>query len=360
MKKILFTGGGSAGHVSVNVALIPEFKKNGYEISYIGSKTGIENEMIGKIPEVKYYKISSGKLRRYFSWENFIDPFKVLKGIVDSLLVLRKEKPNFVFSKGGFVSVPVCIAARLLKIPVVLHESDLTPGLANKINIKFCNHIFTTFEDTQKFLPKGKASLIGAIVRDDIYTGDANLAYELTGFTSEKSVMLVMGGSLGSKILNDYIWNNIDELTKKYQIVHLVGKGLLNDSVEKEGYKQYEFLAKELFDVLKITDFAVSRAGANALYEFLALDLPPILVPLGTNQSRGDQIENAKFFEKNGFAKVVVEEDFTDLPVDQIFDFYDKLDDYKNSMKEYKKEKRVINDVSEFYNKIIEKIGGEK
>ena len=258
------------------------------------------------------------------------------------------------------MSVPVCIAARLLKIPVVLHESDLTPGLANKINIKFCNHIFTTFEDTQKFLPKGKASLIGAIVRDDIYTGDANLAYELTGFTSEKSVMLVMGGSLGSKILNDYIWNNIDELTKKYQIVHLVGKGLLNDSVEKEGYKQYEFLAKELFDVLKITDFAVSRAGANALYEFLALDLPPILVPLGTNQSRGDQIENARFFEKNGFAKVVAEEDFTTLPVEQIFDFYDNLDSYKNSMKVYKKEKRVINDVSEFYNKIIEKIGGEK
>ena len=335
MKKILFTGGGSAGHVSVNVALIPEFKKNGYEISYIGSKTGIENEMIGKIPEVKYYKISSGKLRRYFSWENFIDPFKVLKGIVDSLLVLKKEKPNFVFSKGGFVSVPVCIAARLLKIPVVLHESDLTPGLANKINIKFCNHIFTTFEDTQKFLPKGKASLIGAIVRD-------------------------MGGSLGSKVLNDYIWNNIDDLTKKYQIVHLVGKGLLNDSVKKEGYKQYEFLAKELFDVLKITDFAVSRAGANALYEFLALDLPPILVPLGTNQSRGDQIENARFFEKNGFAKVVAEEDFTTLPVEQIFDFYDNLDSYKNSMKVYKKEKLVINDVSEFYNKIIEKIGGEK
>ena len=359
MKKILFTGGGSAGHVSVNVALIPEFKKNGYEISYIGSKTGIENEMIRKIPEVKYYKISSGKLRRYFSWENFIDPFKVLKGIVDSLLVLKKEKPNFVFSKGGFVSVPVCIAARLLKIPVVLHESDLTPGLANKINIKFCNHIFTTFEDTQKFLPKGKASLIGAIVRDDIYTGDANLAYELTGFTSEKPVMLVMGGSLGSKILNDYIWNNIDELTKKYQIVHLVGKGLLNDSVEKEGYKQYEFLAKELFDVLKITDFAVSRAGANALYEFLALDLPPILVPLGTNQSRGDQIENAKFFEKNGFALVIQEDSFKDLELTKVDDFYNSLNDYKNAMIKYKDEKKVINNVEDFYNKILKEVGGK-
>ena len=261
MKKILFTGGGSAGHVSVNVALIPEFKKNGYEISYIGSKTGIENEMIGKISEVKYYKISSGKLRRYFSWENFIDPFKVMKGIVDSLLILKKEKPNFVFSKGGFVSVPVCVAAKLLRIPVVLHESDLTPGLANKINIKFCNHIFTTFEDTQRFLPKNKASLIGAIVRDDIYTGDRQKAYELTGFNENKPVLLVMGGSLGSKILNDYIWDNINQLTEKYQIVHLVGKGLLNNNIDKEGYKQFEFLSKELFDVLKITDFVISRAG---------------------------------------------------------------------------------------------------
>ena len=359
MKKILFTGGGSAGHVSVNVALIPEFKKNGYEISYIGSKTGIENEMIGKISEVKYFKISSGKLRRYFSWENFIDPFKVLKGILDSLLILKKEKPNFVFSKGGFVSVPVCVAAKLLRIPVVLHESDLTPGLANKINIKFCNHIFTTFEDTQKFLPKGKASLIGAIVRDDIYTGDSQKAYELTGFNEDRAVLLVMGGSLGSKILNDYIWNNIDQLTEKYQIVHLVGKGLINNNIDKEGYKQFEFLSKELFDVLKITDFVISRAGANSIYEFLALGLPPILVPLGTNQSRGDQIENARFFEKNGFAKVVVEEDFATLPISQIDEFYNNLEDYKHSMQVYKNEKRVINDVNDFYNKILDKVGGE-
>jgi len=238
------------------------------------------------------------KPRRYFSWENFIDPFKVLKGIVDSLLILKKEKPNFVFSKGGFVSVPVCVAAKLLRIPVVLHESDLTPGLANKINIKFCNHIFTTFEDTQKFLPKGKASLIGAIVRDDIYTGDSQKAYELTGFNEDRPVLLVMGGSLGSKILNDYIWDNIEELTKKYQIIHLVGKGLLNKDINVEGYNQYEFLSSELFDIFKIVDFTISRAGANALYEFLALNIPAILVPLGTNQSRGDQIENAKFCTK--------------------------------------------------------------
>ena len=359
MNKILFTGGGSAGHVSVNVALIPEFKKNGYQISYIGSKKGIEKEMIEKISGVKYHEISSGKLRRYFSWENFIDPFKVLKGIIDSIFILKKEKPEFVFSKGGFVSVPVCLAARILKIPVVLHESDLTPGLANKINIKFSNHIFTTFEDTLKYLPKGKASLIGAIVRDDIYNGDKEAGYKFCNFNSEKPVILVMGGSLGSKILNDYIWNNIEELTKKYQIIHLVGKNLLNKDIKAEGYCQYEFLSKELFDVFQIVDFTISRAGANALYEYLALEKPAILVPLGTNQSRGDQIENARFFEKNSFAKVVSEEEFASLKVSEIDDFYKNLAQYKDAMKRYKEEKKVINSVDDFYKKILKIVGGK-
>ncbi|AME09790.1 MULTISPECIES: undecaprenyldiphospho-muramoylpentapeptide beta-N-acetylglucosaminyltransferase [Gemella] len=360
MNKVLFTGGGSAGHVSVNVALIPEFKKNGYKISYIGSKKGIEKEMIEKISDVKYYAISSGKLRRYFSWENFVDPFKVLKGIIDAILILKKEKPDFVFSKGGFVSVPVCIAAKLLKIPVVLHESDLTPGLANKINIKFCDHIFTTFEDTIKYLPNGKASLIGAIVRDDIYSGKKEKGYEFTDFNEEKPIILVMGGSLGSKILNDYIWNNISELVEKYQIIHLVGKGLINDNIVAQGYRQYEFLSKELFDVFQITDFTISRAGANALYEFLALEKPAILVPLGINQSRGDQIENAKFFEKNNFSKVIFEEEFVDLDLTEIGEFYNNLDRYKKSMIEYKKEKKVINNVTDFYKKILNIVGVRK
>jgi len=332
VNKILFTGGGSAGHVSVNVALIPEFKKNGYQISYIGSKKGIEKEMIEKISGVEYHEISSGKLRRYFSWENFIDPFKVLKGIIDSIFILKKEKPEFVFSKGGFVSVPVCLAARILKIPVVLHESDLTPGLANKINIKFSNHIFTR---------------------------DKEEGYKFCEFNREKPVILVMGGSLGSKILNDYIWNNIEELTKKYQIIHLVGKNLLNKDIKAEGYCQYEFLSKELFDVFQIVDFTISRAGANALYEYLALEKPAILVPLGTNQSRGDQIENARFFEKNSFAKVVSEEEFASLKVSEIDDFYNNLAQYKDAMKRYKEEKKVINSVDDFYKKILKIVGGK-
>lgn len=357
MKKVLFTGGGTAGHVSVNVALIPEFKKAGYEMSYIGSKNGIEKEMIEKISDINYHAISSGKLRRYFSWENFIDPFKVMKGIVDSIFIIKKEKPNFVFSKGGFVSVPVCIAAKIMRVPTILHESDLTPGLANKINIKFCNHIFTTFEETLKYLPSQKSSLIGAIVRDEIYTGNASNGYELCGFNNEKPVILVIGGSLGSKILNDFIWNNIDELTKKYQIVHIVGKNSFNSSMEGiTGYKQFEFINKELFDIFQIVNFAISRAGANSIYEFLALDIPSILVPLGLNQSRGDQIENAKFFEKNGFSKVVTEDILPSFTVEQLEEFEKKISAIKSNMTKYKKEKNIINSVEEFQRRIIDEV----
>lgn len=354
MKKVLFTGGGTAGHVSVNIALIPEFTKNDYKQIYIGSKNGIEKEMISKISHIKYYSISSGKLRRYFSWENFIDPFKVLKGIIESLFIIRKEKPDFIFSKGGFVSVPVCLAGKLLNIPIFLHESDYTPGLANKINIKFANHIFTTFEDTLNYLPSKRASLIGAIVREDVYNGNRNSAYNLTGFSSSKPIILIMGGSLGSKIINEFIWKNINEIVQKYQVVHLVGKGNINESLQNlTYYKQYEFLNKELFDIFKIIDFTISRAGSNSIYEFLALNIPSILIPLGTNQSRGDQVDNAKFFEKNGFSKVVTEEMLPSKLLNEIDIFTYKLEIYKENMKKYKEQKKVINSAKEFYDKII-------
>ncbi|MBU0278311.1 undecaprenyldiphospho-muramoylpentapeptide beta-N-acetylglucosaminyltransferase [Gemella sp. zg-570] len=354
MKKILFTGGGTIGHVAVNVALIAEFRKFGYNISYIGSKSGIEKEMIESISDVRYYEISSGKLRRYFSIKNFTDPFRVLKGIIESIIIMKKEKPNFVFSKGGFVSVPVCIAAKILKIPSLLHESDLSPGLANKINIKFCKHIFTTFEETINYLPKEKSSLIGVIVRDDIYTGEAEKAYKFTGLNKAKPIILVMGGSLGSKIINEYIWNNLSKLLEKYQIIHLVGKDLYNKNAKGNGYVQYEFLNKELFDIFQIVDFSISRAGANSIYEFLALNIPSILIPLGKNQSRGDQIENASFFEKNNFAKVINENDLPNLDTKYFDDFSSNIPTIKNNMINYKKEKDIINTSKKFYNKILD------
>lgn len=306
MTKIAFTGGGTVGHVSVNLSLIPTALSQGYEALYIGSKNGIEREMIeSQLPEIKYYPISSGKLRRYISLENAKDVFKVLKGILDARKVLKKEKPDLLFSKGGFVSVPVVIAAKSLNIPTLIHESDLTPGLANKIALKFAKKIYTTFEETLNYLPKEKADFIGATIREDLKNGNAHNGYQLTGFNENKKVLLVMGGSLGSKKLNSIIRENLDALLQQYQVIHLTGKGLKDAQVKKSGYIQYEFVKEDLTDLLAITDTVISRAGSNAIYEFLTLRIPMLLVPLGLDQSRGDQIDNANHFADKGYAKAI-------------------------------------------------------
>lgn len=312
MTKIAFTGGGTVGHVSVNLSLIPTALSQGYEALYIGSKNGIEREMIeSQLPEIKYYPISSGKLRRYISLENAKDVFKVLKGILDARKVLKKEKPDLLFSKGGFVSVPVVIAAKSLNIPTIIHESDLTPGLANKIALKFAKKIYTTFEETLNYLPKEKADFIGATIREDLKNGNAHNGYQLTGFNENKKVLLVMGGSLGSKKLNSIIRENLDALLQQYQVIHLTGKGLKDAQVKKSGYIQYEFVKEDLTDLLAITDTVISRAGSNAIYEFLTLRIPMLLVPLGLDQSRGDQIDNANHFADKGYAKAIDEERLT-------------------------------------------------
>ncbi|HEH8100197.1 TPA: undecaprenyldiphospho-muramoylpentapeptide beta-N-acetylglucosaminyltransferase [Staphylococcus aureus] len=312
MTKIAFTGGGTVGHVSVNLSLIPTALSQGYEALYIGSKNGIEREMIeSQLPEIKYYPISSGKLRRYISLENAKDVFKVLKGILDARKVLKKEKPDLLFSKGGFVSVPVVIVAKSLNIPTIIHESDLTPGLANKIALKFAKKIYTTFEETLNYLPKEKADFIGATIREDLKNGNAHNGYQLTGFNENKKVLLVMGGSLGSKKLNSIIRENLDALLQQYQVIHLTGKGLKDDQVKKSGYIQYEFVKEDLTDLLAITDTVISRAGSNAIYEFLTLRIPMLLVPLGLDQSRGDQIDNANHFADKGYAKAIDEEQLT-------------------------------------------------
>ncbi|HDG1889420.1 TPA: undecaprenyldiphospho-muramoylpentapeptide beta-N-acetylglucosaminyltransferase, partial [Staphylococcus aureus] len=252
-----------------------------------------------------------GKLRRYISLENAKDVFKVLKGILDARKVLKKEKPDLLFSKGGFVSVPVVIAAKSLNIPTIIHESDLTPGLANKIALKFAKKIYTTFEETLNYLPKEKADFIGATIREDLKNGNAHNGYQLTGFNENKKVLLVMGGSLGSKKLNSIIRENLDALLQQYQVIHLTGKGLKDAQVKKSGYIQYEFVKEDLTDLLAITDTVISRAGSNAIYEFLTLRIPMLLVPLGLDQSRGDQIDNANHFADKGYAKAIDEEQLT-------------------------------------------------
>lgn len=340
MKKIAFTGGGTIGHVAVNLALIPEAQKRDIETIYIGSKNGIEKEMItDSAKDTKYIPISSGKLRRYLSFENLKDVFKVLKGVLDARKVLKKEKPDLVFSKGGFVSVPVIIAAKSLKIPSIVHESDVTPGLANKISMKFANKMYTTFEETLKYVPEEKSDYIGAIIREDLRDGSKEEGYQLTGFNDQLPVLLIMGGSLGSKALNKAIRDNLDYLTKKYQIIHLTGKGHVDQNIKNANYVQYEFVSNELMHFYAITDTVISRAGANAIYEFATLKLPMLLIPLGLDQSRGDQIDNAKIFEKNGYAKVLQEKDVNqsnlisqlDKLENEREDIIDKMSHFKES-----------------------------
>lgn len=339
MTKIAFTGGGTVGHVSVNLSLIPTALEEGYEAFYIGSKNGIEREMIeSQLPSIKYHSISSGKLRRYISWDNIKDVFKVLKGILDARSVLKKEKPDLLFSKGGFVSVPVVIAAKSLKIPTIIHESDLTPGLANKISLKFAKKIYTTFEDTLQFLPKEKADFVGATVREDLKTGDKKRGYQLTEFNDNKKVLLVMGGSLGSEKLNSIIRENLDALQTSYQIIHLTGKGLIDEQyTNQKDYIQFDFVKDDLTDLLAITDTVISRAGSNAIYEFLALRIPMLLIPLGLDQSRGDQIDNAKNFEAKGFGKTIPEDVLTEQKlIDQLNDIETNRDTTINQMQTYK------------------------
>ncbi|MBF7017125.1 undecaprenyldiphospho-muramoylpentapeptide beta-N-acetylglucosaminyltransferase [Staphylococcus durrellii] len=339
MSKIAFTGGGTVGHVSVNLSLIPTAIEKGHEAFYIGSKNGIEKEMIAsQLPNITYHSISSGKLRRYISLENIKDIFKVLKGILDARKILKKEKPDLLFSKGGFVSVPVVIAAKSLKIPTIIHESDLTPGLANKIALKFAMKIYTTFEDTVKYLPQDKADFVGATVREDLKSGNKSRGYQLTNFSKDKKVLLVMGGSLGSKKLNEIVRGNLDGLLKTYQIIHLTGKGLLDNTLqERQGYSQFEFVKDDLTDLLAITDTVISRAGANAIYEFLTLKIPMLLIPLGLDQSRGDQIDNAKNFAKKEFGSYILEDELTeDKLTKQLIDIENNRDKIIEQMNSYK------------------------
>ncbi|MBM7607692.1 UDP-N-acetylglucosamine--N-acetylmuramyl-(pentapeptide) pyrophosphoryl-undecaprenol N-acetylglucosamine transferase [Lysinibacillus composti] len=309
-KSIILTGGGTAGHVSLNQAIIPSLIEEGYDVHYIGSHDGIEKELIsGAFPNIPYHSISSGKLRRYFSMKNFTDPFKVLAGIGQALAVIRKVKPTIIFSKGGFVSVPVVIAAKLSNIPVVIHESDVTPGLANKIALPFASHVFTIFQETLKYLPSDKSTCTGSIVRQELFQGNKSRGKELCDFKDDKKILLIMGGSLGSVVLNDALRSNLPELLVNYNVIHLCGKGNVDQSLRSmQGYKQFDYVTNELSDLLYAADFVVSRAGSNSIFEFLALKKPMLLIPLSASKSRGDQILNANIFNKQGFAQVLEEE----------------------------------------------------
>ncbi len=333
MKKIVLTGGGTAGHVTPNIALIPGLKRMGYEIRYIGSYDGIEKKLIEDIG-IPYTGISSGKLRRYMSAKNFTDPFRVLKGYSEAKSFMKSYRPDVVFSKGGFVSVPVVLAAKKYKIPVIIHESDMTPGLANKLSIPSATKVCHNFPETAEYLPKGKAVLTGSPIRAELLKGDSEKGLSMCGFKNDKPVIMVIGGSLGAVAVNNAVREALPELLKSFQIVHLCGKGKMDSSLENtEGYKQFEYIKDELKDLFAMSDIIISRAGANAICEISALKKPSILIPLSANASRGDQILNANSFKKQGFSEVIEEENLTTkLLTDTVFSVYENRQKYIDAM----------------------------
>lgn len=335
MKKILFTGGGTAGHVTPNIALLPSLKQLGYEIKYMGSYDGIEKKLIEELG-IDYIGISSGKLRRYMSVKNFTDPFRVLKGFHEAKQFIKAYKPDVVFSKGGFVSVPVVLAADKYKIPVIIHESDMTPGLANKIAIPHAYKVCHNFPETAKYLPKGKSVLTGSPIREELLKGNKAAGLSMCHFTSEKPVIMVIGGSLGAAAVNQIVRESLDKLLEKYQIVHLCGKGKIDESLNnKKGYVQFEYIKDELKDLFAMSSIIISRAGANAICEILALKKPNILIPLSARASRGDQILNAQSFKKQGFSEVLDEDTLTSEQLIQSIDeVYQNREKYIQNMEQ--------------------------
>lgn len=335
MKSVVLTGGGSAGHVTPNLALVPRLQADGYDVHYAGTANGIERKLVEAVPGVTYHCVRSGKLRRYFSWQNFIDPFRVIGGYFDAKRILKEIKPAAVFSKGGFVSVPVVIAGRRRKLPVILHESDYTPGLANRISVTFATKVLVTFEDTLPHIKGGKGVFTGTPIRPELLNGNREKGLFFCGFDGSKPVLLCMGGSLGAQAINESLREALPTLLKTFDIVHLCGTGKTSAVHENiTGYKQFEYLSAELPDVFAASSIAVSRAGANAVFEFLAVALPALLIPLPRSSSRGDQILNADYFSRKGYALSLPQDKVTPAALaETVTKLYNERDTYVAAMR---------------------------
>ncbi len=333
MKRIVLTGGGTAGHVTPNLALLPFLKEAGFEITYMGSYDGIEKRLVEDF-DIPYVGIATGKFRRYFDLKNLTDPFRVIKGYGEARKFLKEWKPDVVFSKGGFVSVPVVRAAASLRIPCIIHESDMTPGLANKLCLPVATKICCNFPETAEKLPKEKAVLTGTPIREELAQGNKLTGLNMCGFTANKPVIMVIGGSLGAANVNKAVRDALPQLLEKYQVVHLCGKDKLDNLLlTTPGYKQFEYLKAELKDIFAMADIVISRAGANAICELLALHKPNILIPLPASSSRGDQLLNAASFEAQGFSIVIQEEDITTALLTEKVDYlYENRQSFRDTM----------------------------
>lgn len=305
--KIILTGGGTAGHITPNLAIIPALARRGFEIHYIGLKAGMEENLIRPLG-VPFYGITGGKLRRYMDVKNFTDLFKIAAGFGESYKIIRKIKPDIVFSKGGFVSTPVVWAAAACGVPVVSHESDLTVGLANKLITPFATKVCYTFPETGRLIPEKKRVHTGLPIREQLLRGDRRRGLALGGFSGQKPVLIAMGGSQGSAFINQKLRRCLGTLLSQFDICHICGSGNIDKTlVSQPGYRQFEYVTAEQPDIFAAADLFVTRGGATSLFEILALKKPNVIVPYSTKASRGDQILNAESFQKQGFSEVLAE-----------------------------------------------------
>ena len=352
-QKIFLTGGGTAGHVTPNLALIPGLIAEGYRVEYVGSKNGIERRLIEPL-DIPYHALAAGKLRRYFDWQNFTDVLRVISGFLQALGLMISNRPDLLFSKGGFVATPVVWAAWLLRVPVIIHESDMTPGLANRLSMPFARRICYSFPETASHLPAHKAVLTGIPVREELLQGDADQARQWLNFYEDKPLLLVVGGSLGSQVINKAVRDVLEDLLVDFNVVHICGAGQTEELLARYGgYRQYEYLDEQLKHLFALTDIVISRAGATMLFELLALRKPHLLVPLSRRASRGDQILNAQSFEQQGFSMVLQEESLNGKQLlGNVKQLYQQRGEYIDAMSS-QAEGQAIRRVREALNSVI-------
>lgn len=340
----VFTGGGTGGHIYPGLAVVDELKSKHQGLVYwLGSSRGMDRQLVEKSASCdRFIGIPSGKLRRYFSLKTVTDMFRILAGCIKSFFVLLKLKPDFVFSKGGFVSVPPCFAAKLLGIPVYTHECDFSPGLATRLNTRCAKGIFVSYAATMDFFPKSKHNSIritGNPVRPVFYNADASIGAEFLGFSDtekpKKPVLLVLGGSGGAKQINELVWQNLAFLCGHFIVVHQIGASQKTEAfsadvqklIDEKLYMPFQFIYQEMPHVLAFADFVFSRSGANTLWEAAVLKKPLLLLPLEGAGTRGDQVENADYFVKQNAAcrLILKDKDASEAFQNAILPFEDRL-----------------------------------
>lgn len=349
MRKIILTGGGTAGHVTPHLSILPSLIKE-YEIHYIGSISGIERDIINKYKYITYHPITTVKFERSLTLKNLLIPFKLFKGIRQSKKIIKELKPSIIFSKGGFVSVPVCYAAHSLKVPIVGHESDYSMGLANKLIYKKCNSMCFSFKDTQsKYIKKGVYA--GSPIRESIYQGNKEKIVKQYNLDDTMPTLLMFGGSLGAKAINEMVFLCCEELSKKFNILHIVGKGNLNSKIKISNYHQIEF-TNNIEDYFACANIVISRAGSNSIFELCAIQKPMLLIPLPKDSSRGDQILNAEYLEKQNLCLVLFQENMTkETFIKSIIELYQNRYFYINNLKRqpnFNGTKKILEEIKKY------------